>query len=43
MKFFNKLFSEWCYKENIKKMHNGALQAYNKGFILLRMRKSEDQ
>ncbi|WP_370571979.1 tetratricopeptide repeat protein [Methanomethylovorans sp.] len=42
MKFFDKLFSGDAIEKNIKKTHNEALQAYNKGYILLRMHRFEE-
>ena len=41
MKFLDKFFTVDVAKKSIKKTHNDALQAYNKGYILLKMQKFE--
>lgn len=41
MKFLDKFFTVDAAKKSIKKTHNDALQAYNKGYILLKMHKFE--
>jgi tetratricopeptide (TPR) repeat protein len=42
MKFLDKLFTGDAMKKSIKKTHNDALQAYNKGHILLKMHRFEE-
>lgn len=42
MKFFDKFFTVDATKKSIKKIHGDALQAYNKGYILLKIHRFEE-
>jgi len=42
LKYFKKLFTGNSMKKDIKKIHDDALQAYNKGYVLLKMQRFEE-
>ena len=42
MKLIEKFFTGNSMKKDIKKIHDGALQAYNKGYIFLKMYRFEE-
>lgn len=42
MQLFGKIFTEKSTKKDIKKIHDDALQAYNKGSIFLKMQRFEE-